>query len=98
MRSHQVARMALMRGKLITGIMPVAAAISHRTSRATMNATPSQRLSHGRAEPCRLGRRAPRARCARYRSRGLRRDQPFVGEELREQPTAVVEILRQLAG
>src|SRR3954466_12549024 len=101
MRSHQVARMALMRGKLIAGITPLAAAISHTTSRATMNATPSQRLSHSTASRRRglpAGAATPEVRWPRYRSCRLRRDQPFVGEELRKQPAAIVQVLRQRAG
>src|SRR4051794_13198592 len=50
------------------------------------------------AEASRPGRPTPEVRWPRYRSCRLRRDQTFVGEELRQQPAAVVEVLRQRAG
>ena len=41
-----------MRGKLIDGITPLAAAISHSPSRTAMKPTPSQRLRHSPAKRC----------------------------------------------
>ncbi len=82
-----------MRGKLSDGMVTLAAAISHRTSKTTIIATPSQRVfqSARRGVDFAVASASTGCQGSRSLSYDLRRES-FVGEELRQQLGAVVEI------
>src|SRR6476659_9034750 len=93
--SHQVASTALMRGKLIEGTQPLAAARSHNASRSTLKPTPNQRVFQSQAMP--TAGFAGGATGAGMSDLAVSLTPPpwpraLVGKELRQQTPAVLEI------